>query len=55
MPSTHREALGVAPSLHVSLLHRYEPGGDGVKPPPPIVMDEKEEYKVKALLAHRVQ
>ena len=40
--------------FHISLLHRYKPGGDGVKPPHPIVVDEEEEYKVKALLAHRV-
>ena len=41
--------------FHVSLLHRYEPSGDGVKPPPPIVVDKEEEYEVKALFVHRLQ
>ena len=45
---------GLHPVFYVSLLHRYEPGGDRVKPPPPIVVDKEEEYQVKALLAHRV-
>ena len=45
---------GLHPVFHVSLLCRCESGGDGVKPLPPIVVDEKEEYKVKALLAQRV-
>ena len=40
--------------FHISLLCRYKPSGDGVKPQPPIKMDEKEEYEVEALLAHRV-
>ena len=31
---------GLHPVFHVSLLHRYKPGGDGVEPPPPIVVDE---------------
>ena len=46
---------GLHPVFYVSLLHRYEPGGDGVEPPPSIVVDEEEDYKVEALLAHRVQ
>ena len=45
---------GVHPVFHVSLLHRYEPGGDGVQTPPPIIVDKEEEYEVEALLAHRV-
>ena len=40
--------------LHVSLLYRYKPSGDGVVPLPPIVMNEEEEYEVKALLSHQV-
>ena len=40
--------------FHTSLLCRYKPSGDGIEPPPPIVVDDQEEYKVKALLAHRV-
>ena len=47
--------LGLHPVFHVSLLCRYKPGGDGVKPPPPIIVDDKEEYEVKALLSHRAQ
>ena len=39
----------------VSLLRSYKPGGDGVEPPPPIVVDKEEEYEVKALITHRVQ
>ena len=41
--------------FHISLICRYKPGGDEVKPPLPIVVDEEEEYEVEALLAHRVQ
>ena len=40
--------------FHISLLRRYEPSGDRVKPPPPIVADEEEVYDVKALLSHQV-
>ena len=40
--------------FHVSLLHKYEPGGDGVRTLAPIVVDEEQEYEVKALFAHRV-
>ena len=46
---------GLHPVFHVSLLCRYEPSGDGVRTPPPIIADEEGEYKVKALFAHRVQ
>ena len=41
---------GLHPVFHVSLLLRYKPGGDGVKPPTPIVVDEEEEDKVEALI-----
>ena len=41
--------------FYVSLFRKYEPGGDGVEPPPLILVDVEEEYEVKALLAHRVQ
>ena len=43
---------GLHPIFHVSLLCRYKPSGDGVKPLPPIVVDEEEEYEVEALLSH---
>ena len=46
---------GLHPVFHVFLLHRYKPGGDGVEPPPPVVVDKEEEYKVEALVAHRVR
>ena len=49
-----RKLRGLHPVFHVSLVFRYKPGGDGVKPQPPIVVDKEEEYKVKALLAHRL-
>ena len=45
---------GLHPVFHVSLLHRYKPSGDGVESPPPIVVDEQEEYEFEALLARRV-
>ena len=28
--------------FHISLLCRHKPVGDGVEPPPPIVVDEEE-------------
>ena len=46
---------GLHPVFHISLLCRYKPGGDGVKPPAPMAMDEEDEYEVEALLSHRVQ
>ena len=46
---------GLHPVFYISLLCRYEPGGDRVEPLPPIVIDEEEEYKVEALFLHRVQ
>ena len=49
-----RKLWGLHPVFHVSLLRRYKPGGDGVEPPPPIAVDEEEEYEVKALFAHRL-
>ena len=45
---------GLHPVFHVYLLRRYKPSGDGVEPPPPIVVDEEKEYEVKALLSYRV-
>ena len=47
-----RKLWGVQLVFHISLLCRYKPSGDGVKPPPPIVMDKEEEYEVKAPLLH---
>ena len=49
-----RKLWGLHLVFHISLLHRYEPGGDGVEPLPPIVADEEEVYDVKALLSHQV-
>ena len=46
---------GLHPVFHISLLCRYKPVGDGVKPPPLIVVDKEEEYEVEALFANRVQ
>ena len=37
-----RKLWGLHPVFHVSLLHWYEPGGDGVGPSPPIVVDKEE-------------
>ena len=50
-----RKLQGLQPVFHVSLLRRYKPSGDGVEPQPPIVVDEEEEYEVKALLAYQVR
>ena len=50
-----RKLQGLHPVFHVSLICKYKPGGDGVEPLPPIVVDKEEEYKVKALLLHQVQ
>ena len=49
-----RKLRKLDPVFHISLLCRYKPGRDGVKPPPPIIADEKEEYKFDALLSHQV-
>ena len=49
-----KKLWGLHPAFHISLLRRYKPDGDGVKPLPPIVVDEEEEYEVKALLSHQV-
>ena len=50
-----KKLRGLHPVFHVTLLCRYEPGGDGVKTSPPSVVDDKEEYKVKALFVHSVR
>ena len=50
-----RKLWGLHPVFHISLLRRNKPSGDGVEPPPPIIVDDKEEYKVEAQLAHRLQ
>ena len=34
--------LGLHLVFYVSLLRKYEPSGDGVEPPPSIVVDEEE-------------
>ena len=43
---------GLHPVFHIYFLRRYKPNGDGVEPPPPIVVDKKEENEVEALLSH---
>ena len=45
---------GLHSVFHVSLIHRYEPGGDRLEPPPHIVADEEENYLVEALVSHGV-
>ena len=45
---------GLHPVFHISLLCRHKPGGDGIEPPPTIVVDEEEKYEVEALIAHRL-
>ena len=50
-----RKLRGLHPVFHVSLLRRFKLGGDGVKPPPLIIVDAEEEYEVEALLAHRLR
>ena len=49
-----RKLRGLHPVFHISLLCRYKPSGDGVKPLPPIVVNEEEEYGIRALFSYRV-
>ena len=44
---------GVHDVFHVSLLKKYEAGGDGETPPEPIVIDGDAEFKVERILGHR--
>ena len=32
---------GLHPVFHISLIHSYEPSGDRIKPPTPIVVDKE--------------
>ena len=41
------------PVFHVSLLCRYLPRGNGVKPPTLVKEENEAEYKMKALIFHR--
>ena len=43
---------GVHDVYHVSLLKKYEAGGDGVTPPEPIVIDGDTEFEVERILEH---
>ena len=57
--AVHLALTGKLRGLHlvfpISLLHRYEPSGDGVEAPPPIVVDKEEKYEVNALIPHQVR
>ena len=39
--------------FNVLLLHRLLLGGDGVKPPAPVIVKDVAEYEVEAFIAHR--
>ena len=41
---------GLHPVFHVTLLCRYKPSGDGVEPPPPIVVDKQKNTRSKPYL-----
>ena len=45
-----RKLQGLHQVFHISLLCRYDPSGDGVEPPPPIVVYGEEEYEFEALI-----
>ena len=45
---------GVHDVFHISLLRKYERGGNGQEPPAPIVVDGHEEYEVAGIKGHRV-
>ena len=45
---------GVHDVFHISLLCKYEHGGNGQEPPAPIVFDGHEEYEVAGIKGHRV-
>ena len=44
---------GVHNVFHVSLLKKYEAGGDGVTPPEPIVIGGDTDFEVERILGHR--
>ena len=43
----------IHPVFHVSLLHRFVAGRDGIEPPEPIEVEDTQEYMVEGLLAHQ--
>ena len=44
---------GIHDVFHVSLLKKYEAGGDGETPPEPFVIDGDAEFENKRILGHR--
>ena len=40
------------PVFHASLLCRYLPGGDGVEPLAPMIVEDVDEHESEALIAH---
>ena len=44
---------GVHNIFYVSLLKKYEAGGDGETPPEPIVINGDTEFEVECILGHR--
>ena len=44
---------GVHNIFHISLLKKYEAGGDRVTPPETLVVDENTEFEVEHILGHR--
>ena len=44
----------VHPVFHVSLLRRYQPGGEEDVIPNPVVIGEQEEHEVEAIVGHWV-
>ena len=43
---------GHHPVFHVSLLHKYLPGGDGVNLEALLIIEDVDEYEVEALIAY---
>ena len=40
------------PLFHISLLHGYLPSGDRVDLSAPVIIEDADEFKVEALIAH---
>ena len=43
---------GHYPVFYVLLLHKYLLSSDVVEPPAPVIVEDSDEYKVEALIAH---